>query len=217
MSTINPISARDVLSFLALGALSTRFQGQRHANSRSPRVADRSRALVLRIFRRTLVASLWIAAGMASASAADVRQTHTSGKTCISSVGETHETTCAGPVGYVAVIRNRDDAIDVNFLDAADQPSGLALEKTNLIWRGLAPFIGNEIEWRLIRGEPYAAIVRIFTVGSDERLLEQFLVARVTRSGSCEIARIDASESSAYATARHLADSQASNITCAPK
>jgi hypothetical protein len=64
------------------------------------------------------------------------------------------------------------------------------------------------------RGRPFAAIVRIFTLANNHQPLQQFLIAKVTAAGSCEIARINLSETNALGAARDIADSQASIVEC---
>ncbi len=94
--------------------------------------------------------------------------------------------------------------INYGIADRADlerEPPG-----SGLLWRGTGQLLGDRIEWRLARGRPFAAIVRIFTLGPDERALQQFLVAKVTPAGSCELSRIDVKEPNAFATARDIAE-----------
>jgi hypothetical protein len=82
-----------------------------------------------------------------------------------------------------------------------------------LLWRGSGPLIDERIEWLSVRGTPYAAIVRIFTLTDADLPLQQFLVAKVEPKGSCEIARINAGVG-ALAIARDLASSQSNIIEC---
>ena len=65
---------------------------------------------------------------------------------------------------------------------------------------------GRDIEWRLLHGRPFAAIIRIFTIAADENPLAQIPVAKVTSAGGCEIARINGLNSNACRMARGRAD-----------
>jgi len=151
----------------------------------------------------------------APASAADIRISRTTGATCRSVAElELRQTTCAGPAEYIAVISDRNRVMTISFSHPSTAPVDDEFENFDLLWRGMAPFIGDKIEWRLLAGKPFAAIVRIYTFAADDLPLQQFLVAKVTPAGGCEIARVDAADKHAYRTARDLADSQASNVTC---
>jgi hypothetical protein len=85
---------------------------------------------------------------------------------------------------------------------------------SGLLWRGAAPLLDGQVEWRLDRGRPFAAILRIYTLAENGRPLQQFLIAKVTPSGSCEVARVDVADQNARGTARDIADSQAPNVAC---
>ena len=82
-------------------------------------------------------------------------------------------------------------------------------------WRGVGKLIGDKIEWRMARGMPYAAIVRIFTLDEDGRPAQRLLIAKVSFESSCEIAAIDARRANANQTARQIADSRAAAHVCA--
>jgi hypothetical protein len=150
--------------------------------------------------------------------AAETVQSPTAGALCSpTAAGRSEELGCRGPAGYVAVIFNRDRVMRINYgiADRADlerEPPG-----SGLLWRGTGQLLGDRIEWRLARGRPFAAIVRIFTLGPDERALQQFLVAKVTPAGSCELSRIDVKEPNAFATARDIADSRSDIVDCGLK
>jgi hypothetical protein len=152
---------------------------------------------------------------MTPVSASDIRTSPTSGKTCKHEYREdVHQRTCTGPGSYVAVITTRNQMMTINFSQPGTAPFDHDREDFDLLWRGRAPFVGDNIEWRLVDGKPVTAIIRIFTTAADDRPLQQFLVARITPAGSCEIARVDTSDADAYRTARHAAVSQVSNISC---
>lgn len=165
---------------------------------------------------RAILLSIGLSAAlMTSACANDIRFSQTSGKTC-KQVDRAYvrQRTCAGPGRFVAVITTRNDIMTVDFSRPGTTPSDRDPKESDLLWRGSGLFIGDRIEWRLVNGKPVTAIIRIFTTSADDRPLQQFLVAKVTAAGSCEIARIDTSGADSYRTARHAAYSQVSNILC---
>lgn len=158
------------------------------------------------------IAFMWLAPSLA---AADFVDTATSGVTCQRSSEEgLIETRCKGPPGYVAVILDRDRVMRIGFGRSDDHQLRREPDGSGLLWRGVGPLVGDRVEWRLARGRPFAAIVRIFTLGADDRSLQQFLLAKVTPSGACELARVDARDANALGVARDLAASRAAIVEC---
>jgi hypothetical protein len=152
-----------------------------------------------------------------SALASDAFFTRTSGARCAPVADENADKRVCGGLGeYSAAITNRGNVMQIRFGRTSNAAFQVEDADSTLIWRGAAPYIGERIEWRRQRGNLLTAIVRIFTLHPDDRPLQQFLVAKVTPSGSCEIARVDASGSSAYQTARDIAESQVGNVVCGP-
>ena len=155
------------------------------------------------------------AGATAPAWAAEARLTRASGDACRErQEANLTETRCIGPSRYTAVISNHAGVMSISFPHAGAAAAEDPAETFDLMWRGKAPFVGDRIEWRLLGGQPFAAIIRIYALAADERPVEQLLIAKVTPDGACEIARIDAFEPNARNTARHLADSQASTVLC---
>jgi hypothetical protein len=147
--------------------------------------------------------------------AAEVLDTATSGVTCRRSSEERLiETRCTGPAGYVAVILDRERVMRIGYGRSDGRQLPREPDGSGLLWRGAGRLLGDRVEWRLARGKPLAAIVRIFTLAADDRPLQQFLVAKVTPSGACELARVDTRDSNALAAARDLADSGAAIVEC---
>jgi hypothetical protein len=171
---------------------------------------DRFMALVASI---PLIATSWTF----QVSASDSFFSRTSGAKCELVVDQyVEKRICAGLGEYSAVITNRDNVMQISFDRLSDRTFRLEADDSTLIWRGATPYIGERIEWHMQRGGRLTAIVRIFTLDPDDKPMQQFLVAKITSSGSCEIARIDASDSSAYETARDIAESQVGNVVCGP-
>jgi hypothetical protein len=167
---------------------------------------------VLIAFGPWSIAFLWPAPRLA---AADALETATFGVTCQRSSEERLiETRCKGPPGYVAVILDRDRVMRIGYGRSDDRQLRRESDGSGLLWRGIDPLVGQRVEWRLTRGKPYAAIVRIFTLAADDRPLQQFLLAKVTPSGACELARVDARDANALGIARDLAASRAAIVEC---
>ena len=132
--------------------------------------------------------------------------------TCTGALGKIAR--CPGPSGYVAVIARRGSVLQINYGHPAFMRATRDPLSSDLLWRGQGALLSTRIEWHLRRDKPFAAIVRIFTLTDDDRPLQQFLIAKVTRSGSCEIGRIDASDRYAIELARIIADSRSAIIEC---
>ena len=153
------------------------------------------------------------AGSLTSDAASEATYTRTNGPSCLSAVIDgANETRCAGVAGYVAIIVERERVMKIDFRLATARwiPRRDSWE---LLWRGSGALIGDRIEWRSVRGRPYAAIVRIFTLTESDLPLQQLLVATLGAKGSCEIARINAGVD-ALGTARDLASSQSDIIEC---
>jgi len=146
---------------------------------------------------------------------ADVLYSRTTGLTCqhFYEAGSI-ATHCRGPADYVAVIVDRNRVININYGRLSNGRLDRGLDRSDLLWRGAAGQFEDRIEWRVLRGQPFAAIMRIFTLTEDDGPLQQFLIAKVTPSGSCEIARINVLDANAHGTARAFADSQAPMVEC---
>jgi hypothetical protein len=174
-------------------------------------VGARLRGLLVALGLRS-IGFLWWASPLAAAEALD---TATSGVTCQRSSEERLiETRCRGPAGYVTVILDRERVMRIGYGRSDGRQLPREPDGSGLLWRGVGRLVGDRVEWRLARGKPFAAIVRIFTLAADDRPLQQLLVAKVTPSGACELARVDAGDSDALAVARDLAESRASIVEC---
>jgi hypothetical protein len=148
-----------------------------------------------------------------SVALADFRYSPARGPTCVRAA-HGHEIRCPGPAGYVEFIIRRELVIRINYGRAAFMRPNHELLSSDLLWRGDAALLDDRIEWHLRHGRLFAAIVKIFTLAYDDRPLQQFLIAKVTRSGSCEIGRIDASDRYAVDVARIIAGSRSAMIEC---
>lgn len=154
---------------------------------------------------RLLVAALLMLRG-ASTAIAGTRYGPARGVECFRVVPD-DEVRCPGPAGYVAVVVHRNQVVRINFGHPKFLKPNTELPSADLLWRGQGVLLDNRIEWHLHHGRPFAAIVRIFTFTESDRPLQQLLIARVTRSGSCEIGRIDASDGYSIGIARIIAES----------
>ena len=166
------------------------------------------------ILTSSAVAITFFLMPLSTATAAQLIYSQTSGATCQSSGESPNESRCNGPLGYTAVVLKDNGVVRINFGRLSDGHLKRSRITSDLLWRGAASFIHDRIEWRLVRNRPVAAIVLIFTFTEDDFPLQQFLIAKVTPQGSCEIARVSVSESNAYGTGRDIADSQGPITEC---
>lgn len=162
--------------------------------------------------RSAVVAAVLLLAG--NAWAAESVYTPTKGKTC-KKLPENHlgGSRCQGPDGMSFLILD-----DGNVLGVLFGPPGREAVVSGMHWRAVGKLIGDQIEWRMSDGKPYAAIVRAFTVDENEKPVQRLLVAKVSPASSCQIAAVDAHQKDANERARKIADEQAPKHECvAPK
>lgn len=87
------------------------------------------------------------------------------------------------------------------------------------MWQGADKVFGEKVEWRLMIGKPYAAILRIWRQDFDEKAnrsqtAEELLVIKVSSQGACRVGMIDGKQLSANALARAMADTVATTFRC---
>jgi hypothetical protein len=161
------------------------------------------------------VVLLALCAGPITARSEEMRFSSTRGSSCQVSVSaDVSETTCAGPDGYVSLVTQREEMLTVDFLQRERRTKARDDASASLRWRGAGALQRDRIEWLIRNGKPFAAIIRVVSFSTAENVQEQFLIAKVTPGGSCEIGRVQALDEGAHATARNLAASQADNIQC---
>jgi hypothetical protein len=146
----------------------------------------------------TVVASCLIYAGTASASDPSA-YTLTNGPMCLDrSRAHFGGWTCPGPAGYRAEFFDEGNLAGVTI-----RPPGTASPRPGYAWRGAGKIFGDRLEWRLVAGVPDAAILRIWrTSPEDDGAVPELVVFKVTPSGFCRIASIDAARPDANALAR---------------
>jgi len=142
----------------------------------------------------------------------------TSGSTCtaIRSKREFNSWRCPGPAGYSALFHDLGNMVAVEF-----GPTGRekAIVEDGLMWQGAEKSFDDKVEWRLMDGKPYAAIVRIWRQDFDEeanrpRTVEELLVIKVSSPGACRIGAVDGKGADASTIARNMADTQAATFRC---
>jgi hypothetical protein len=164
---------------------------------------------------RTLFAVVLLALCAEPAWCDETRFSDTRGSSCQVSIAEdVSETTCAGPDGYVSLVTHREEMLMVDFLQREYRTKVRDDASASLRWRGAGVLQHDRIEWLIKNGKPFAAIIRVVSFSASENVQEQFLIAKVTPAGSCEIGRVQVLDQGAHATARSLAASQAANIQC---
>jgi hypothetical protein len=119
---------------------------------------------------------------------------------------------CPGPNGYSVMI---GDTITRLGLEFGPRGHEKALLDDDLRWAPAGNGAGDQIEWHISNGKPFAAIVDTWRQPDDGgKPIEEILVAKVTQSGSCRVGTVSAHIPDAINIARKLADSRAERFRC---
>ncbi|WP_050789564.1 hypothetical protein [Afipia sp. 1NLS2] len=82
-------------------------------------------------------------------------------------------------------------------------------------WRGAGRVFGEKVEWRMAAGLPHAAILRIWRIDTAsagrEREAEELVVLKVSPSGACRVASVDARQPRANEIAQRMSDGAATS------
>jgi len=118
---------------------------------------------------------------------------------------------CPGPAGYVAEYTDEGNIAGIAIWHPKrQQHSPLAVS-----WRGACRVFGDKLEWRVVAGRPYAAILRIWRIDSAadgrEREVEELMVLKVSRTGACRVASVNARQPQANEIAQSMADGAATS------
>jgi hypothetical protein len=120
---------------------------------------------------------------------------------------------CPGPQGYVAEYSDEGNLVGVTIWRPATEPN----PTMTVTWRGSGRAFGKLLEWRIDRGEPSAAILRIWRTKTDpfgtEHEVEELLLIKLRPTGSCRALAINARDRGANESMRALAGR--SPVTCA--
>lgn len=116
---------------------------------------------------------------------------------------------CPGPVGYLAEYADEGNIVGIAIWHSKWQRhSALAVS-----WRGAGRVFGEKLEWRMAVGTPYAAILRIWRIdaGVDgrEREVEELVILKVSPSGACRVASVNARQPQANKIAQRVSDGAA--------
>jgi hypothetical protein len=104
---------------------------------------------------------------------------------------------CTGHGGVPLFVQNGDERFDVD----------AGREDANEFWSAGFDYPGSTVEWRLLRGKPFAVIYRLNSSGDEQPKWSRLIVETVGRDVSgCRIASIDARRPDANAEARVAAD-----------
>lgn len=117
---------------------------------------------------------------------------------------------CPGPAGYVAEYADEGNIAGIAIWHLKRQRrSPLAVS-----WRGAGRVFGEKLAWRMTGGLPYAAILRIWRIdaASDgrEHETEELMVLKVSSSGACRVASVNARQPQANEIAQRISDGAAS-------
>lgn len=164
------------------------------------------------------VAALIASFAVGEARAAEFAYSATGGAACtiIRSNREFNSWRCPGPAGYSAVFHDLGNMVAVELGPTKREK---AISEDGLMWRGVEKSLGDKVEWRLMNGKPYAAIVRIRRQDFDEkanipRTVEELLVIKVSSQGACRVGAVDGKRPDTNNVAREMADTQVAPFRC---
>lgn len=167
-----------------------------------------------------VIAVAALIAGFAAneARAVEFSYSATSGPTCVTirSKREFNSSRCPGPAGYGTLFHDLGNMVAVEFGPIGKEK---AIVEDGLMWEGADKAFGSQVEWRLINGKPYAAILRTWRQDFDEkanlpRTVEELLVIKVSSRGACLVDVIDGKRRDANVLAREMADTLAMTFRC---
>jgi hypothetical protein len=88
-----------------------------------------------------------------------------------------------------------------NLSAVAIRPPGKTFRDPGYSWRANGKVFGDRLEWRLADGVPDAAVLWIWRAEpEDEGVVQELVVFKVTPSGFCRIASVDAGRPDANAS-----------------
>ncbi len=118
---------------------------------------------------------------------------------------------CPGPAGYVAEYADEGNIVGI----AIWQPKRQRHSPLAVSWRGAGRVFGGKLEWRMAAGLPHAAILRIWRIDTAsagrEREVEELVVLKVSPTGACRVASVDARQPRANEIAQRMSDGAATS------
>ncbi len=118
---------------------------------------------------------------------------------------------CPGPAGYVAEYADEGNIAGI----ALWHPTRQQHSPLSVSWRGAGRVFGEKVEWRMAAGLPHAAILRIWRIDTAsagrEREAEELVVLKVSPSGACRVASVDARQPRANEIAQRMSDGAATS------
>jgi len=118
---------------------------------------------------------------------------------------------CPGPAGYVAEYTDEGNIAGISLW----HPTRQQRTPLSVNWRGAGRVFGEKLEWRMAAGLPYAAILRIWRVDAAadgrEREVEELMVLKVSPSGACRVASVNARQPQANEIAQSMANGAAAS------
>jgi hypothetical protein len=82
-------------------------------------------------------------------------------------------------------------------------------------WRGAGRVFGEKLEWRMAADLPHAAILRIWRIDAAadgrEREVEELMALKVSPTGACRVASVNARQPQANEIAQSMADGAATS------
>lgn len=118
---------------------------------------------------------------------------------------------CLGPAGYVAEYTDEGNIAGI----ALWHPIRQQRTPLSVSWRGAGRVFGEKLEWRMGAGLPYAVILRIWRIDAAadgrEREVEELMVLKVSPSGACRVASVNARQPQANKIAQRMSDGAATS------
>lgn len=138
--------------------------------------------------------------------------TPTHGASCADRSGEAfNQWRCPGPAGYVAEYADEGNIAGI----AIWRPTQQQRASLSVSWRGAGRVFGEKLEWRMMAEGPYAVILRIWRIDSSadgrEREVEELMVLKVSSTGACRVASINARQPQANEIAQRMSDGAATS------
>jgi hypothetical protein len=120
---------------------------------------------------------------------------------------------CPGPGGYVAEYSDEGNIAGVSIW----MPRQKRKAASAITWRGAGRVFGEKLQWRVDKGRPLAAVLRIWRTDTNsdgqERVVEELIALKVAPEGSCRVASIDARQAGANEIAQRRSD-EAASLPC---
>lgn len=118
---------------------------------------------------------------------------------------------CPGPAGYVVEYADEGNIAGI----ALWHPTRQQRSPLSVSWRCAGRVFGDKLEWRMTAGTPYAVILRVWRIDAAadgrERETEELMVLKVSPTGACRVASVNARQPQANEIAQRMSDGAATS------